>query len=388
MKTPFVLGSRFFKSHLDFNSRIIIDVALIITLFVVSSGIVSGISVQFSSFLTSVTKSTDSNFYLAVQKDKTLENSHIPSSLLTSLDSSDLTFLTPILSYPASITQPTLFHLHYYLLNISALQANNPNFYLVAGSYPVNTSGLLIGLGLAEQLGIVNDLPYTLTLSLTNTSVNKLITGVISDSGPWYFGLLGSIIPSWNSTSYISGFEFGIKNPSLLTAFETQIASLESSLQRSSGLVLEYQVLNQTTDFSLSLYHELHLLFYYFSLFLLLLMSAKLAHSSLMLYKKMKRELTVCRVLGMSLPVIHGMFFFILFVSGNLGVIFGIFLGVLTPLLLVYSGKLLLNATVLPVTPSITDLLFLALLSNLIFMFCSFYIYRLHFESLEVEKHL
>ena len=386
MRVPITLGSRFLKLHLNFNSRIIVDVALIITLFVVISGIITGISVQFSSFLYSVTNSTDSNYYVAVQKDKVLETSQVPSNFINSIDRSYITFLTPIISYTAVINNPIFFHLNYYLLNLTEFRINNPEFYLAAGSYPVNTSEVLIGLGLAEQLGIVNNLPYTITITIENSTYHKIITGIVNDSGPWYFGIISSIIPVWNSTSYISGFEFRIKNSQFLNNFEMQIQELKTSLHLTTEL--DYQALKQTNGFCLSLYNELHLLFIYFSMLLLALMSAKLIHSSFMLYKKMKRELTLCRILGMQLPIIHAMFFFILFVSGNIGVIFGIFLGLLTPLLLVYSGKLLLNATILPVTPSITDLLFLVLISNLIFAFCSFYIYNLHFDSMEVEKHL
>ena len=361
------LSLRFIIIEHKFSYRLAFEIALIVFILVAVSGVINGISGEFSLFLVGSSSQGSSQFYLGVEQGKTLEDSKIPIQVTNSIDQTFLYYYSPILALPVNFNRS--YSTTFFFASLARVDSKS-SFLVTIGSLPSNTWEIMIGEGLASQLGISNELNENITFSFNNLSITRTVVGIFEDNSPWYYGFLADISTYWSNLSYISGFEFQIKNSLTLPAFEQKI---DSSLnQLNSNIKIDYINLEQKAQLSLSFYEDMKTLFTYLLELLSILIFLKFFHSSYTLLKRLEPELWICRLIGMSDFQLLILFWQIIIFIGNIGIIFGIFLGLLLPDILLYGLKLVLINSSLFIVPSLNDILIILVVANLQFILASF----------------
>jgi len=375
----FKLGIRFLNFENKFNYRIALEIGLIIGLIVCSSAVITGLSNQFTILIES-DYGVPTN-YVVSESSTSFGSSQIPFAVYDQLNLTYINFKIPFLVKSLNSVNQRLNSVYY--TNFPALLNSHTEFNLLSGTIPTNTSGYLIGKGLANELGLSNVFPQNLTLNYTNnTNVNIRLTGVFVDSGPWYFSLLGDLNyfgATHYNTSNISFIVVQLKNQVNLPSFRKELDSIKSVDSLSTKISLTE--LKQSNVLSNSFFVVILRLFNVLMAILFILMALKLIHSSITILHRLKNEFLINKILGMNNVGIQVIFLINLLVTGNIGVILGIFIGIALPQLMMLLINPIFPSHILYLIPNANDILISIVGANAIFIICSFFVYQLKLED-------
>ena len=366
-----VLSLRFVGMQHKITYRIALEIGLIVTLLILTSGIINGVSTQFSSLL--IDRNGSNDYFIGIEKGSTIEESKIPQNVIDSLSHTSTSYFSQFIIHTVQVNSSL--NINYYFTNLSELVNNKDNFLLVYGRIPSKLPNILIGESLASQLGIGIDFPQEIMLTFNGTTLSRTIVGMFEDSGPWYYGLLDDITNYWSNLTYVNGFEMQIKNNKILDSFKEEInfALLNSSAEIDIDLIK----LNQAETVSISFHNELKVLFTILLEFCFLFLFLKLLHSSYVLFQQLYHQFWICKLLGMTKRQLQFLYWKILAITGNLGIIFGFILGLVLPQVLVFGLKPLFNSQNFNIVPSLNDMVIVFILSNILFFINSFWTYKL-----------
>lgn len=378
-----ILKLRYISFNSDFSFKLSLDIALIIALFISLSGILNGLTTSFETLIFTTTGG-ESVYFIGYEKGKTLEKSEIPKDIVENLDRSLITYLTPILA--KSIFFENINHEFYYL-NITEMLLKKSSFKVESGNIPTQKNEILVGKGLKETLNIGINFPIQIMIQIDNKTVNKTIVGTFEDFSPWNFGLIEQISSISNETTYYSGFEFQIKNKLVFDVFKSNTDKFVS--EHSDGLKIYYNNLKKSTILIESLYQQIYSLFIFISTFIFMLLAIKIIHSSWILFLKLKNNLIITKMIGMSSLTIQLDFLGVLLIIGNLGLLFGIIIGLILPQALSLVINMVSNDFNANFTPNTIDVILSVFLTNFIFILSSFWIKKLNslnHKSLQSEN--
>ena len=209
--------------------------------------------------------------------------------------------------------------------------------------------------------------------------MDKTIVGTFEDFSPWNFGLVEQISSISNETQHYSGFEFQIKNKLVFDIFKSNTDEISS--ENANGLIIHYDNLKKSAVLIESLYQQIYSLFIFISTFIFILLAIKIIHSSWILFLKLKNNLIISKMIGMSSLSIQIDFFIVLLIIGNLGVLFGIIMGLILPQALSLVINIVSNNFSTNFTPSTIDVILSIVLTNIIFILSSFWAKKLNFQN-------
>ncbi len=372
------LSIRFLNYENKFNYRIALEIGLIIGLIVCASAIITGLSGEFSILIQS-DYGAPSN-YIISDSNTNFESSKIPYLVYKDLNLTYINFKIPFIVKPLDSVNPRLNSI-YYTDFVSFLNSKT-DFNLLKGNIPTNSSSYLIGNGLATELGLSGNYPQNLTITNTNNiTTHLLVTGVFIDTGPWYFSILASINASLiaSSNNMISFMKVQIKNQQNLYLLQNQLNEIASANHYSINIILTE--LKQSNVLSNSFFEEIVHLFSILMVILFILMALKLVHSSITILHRLRNEFLINKILGMTNLQIQMIFLFNLLITGNIGVILGIFIGIALPQLLMIAINPFFPSHLLILVPNLSDIGLSLIVSNIIFFICSFFIFQLKLED-------
>ena len=370
-----ILSLKFLSVQNKFSYRLMFEIGLIITLLVSISGMINGVSGQF---ITLVTQSNAQNAsYLMMQKNATLENSKIPVEVINELDTTYFSYYTPILYETAldsnNQTLPFIYANYSKLINVK------PEFMIKEGNIPNSGNQILLGEGLQQQLFTNITLPYTIQLQIGKQTVEKTVTGIFSDNGFYNYGLLDNIETIWTNITTVSMFQFEIKNVQVFPAFQTSVNEIVHKVQ--PDLKLDITPLKKTAALSKSFYNDIYSLFYYLQIIMLLLLALKVTHASYTLYNRYYKDFMVLRIIGESNIKLQLVFYTIIAIIGNIGLVYGLVIGIALPHVFLLITRVFVQYQGLYlIIPSISDIVGLFVLVNVFFIANSFWVAKLHLD--------
>lgn len=363
------LSLRFIGVQHKLSYRLALEIGLVVALLVITSGIITGVSNQFASLI--VGRKGSQDYFVGIEHAKTLEQSHIPISIIESLDASFVRYFTPFLIYPIVINNSI--ESNYFFVDFSELIRNKDSFFLNSGKLSISDSDILIGQGLALQLGIENKVPQDITFMYNGSQLDRTIVGIVEDTGPWYYGFLDDFANIWTNLTHVSAFEFQIKNNKVLPVYTQQLNILIQELNLS--IQIDIIELNQAINLSRSFNEGLKALFTILLQFCFLFLFLKLFHSSYTLYFRLQHDFWICKIVGMSRRQLQTQLWEIISIIGNIGIIFGFLVGFVLPQFLVLSISPFFDTQNLNIIPALDDLIIVMIFSNILFFINSFWIY-------------
>lgn len=370
------LSIRFLNHENKFNYRIALEIGLIIGLIICTSAVITGLSNQFTTLIQSNT--VGQKDYVISESGTALVDSKIPLEIFNQIEPTYINFKIPFYVEPYQLVNGVNKSL--YFTYFSDLSNSKTDFNLIRGFMPINSSQFLIGQGLANSLGITGSFPQKYQIIIPNNSIsNVTITGIFTDTGPWYFSLLGELSDIPIPQGLISFIKVQLKNKVNLPVFKDQLQSLATTYHFSNGFAISE--LNQTDVLANSFFISITDLFNILMLLLFILMSLKLIHSSVTILHRLRYEYLINKILGMSNVELQGIFWLNLVITGNIGVLFGVFIGIALPQLLMVIINPFFGSYLLVLLPKSSDIIITFVLSNLIFIICSFFTYQLKLED-------
>ena len=217
-------------------------------------------------------------------------------------------------------------------------------------------------------------------MKLDNESVTKTITGVFSENSIYDYSMVENINLVWSHLTSVSIFLFQIKNYQVLPDFETTTQNLAQQLH--PGLKLDFNPLQKTAELGNAFYNDLYNLFSYLEIIMIILLSLKITHASYTLFYRYYEEFLTLRIIGMSKIKLQLIFYLILAIIGNIGLLYGFIAGIALPqvfLLMIRSVITFHGLNV--ISPNIQEIFMLLILTNLIFLINSFWIVKMHLQE-------
>lgn len=376
-----VLSLKFISVQSKFSYRLIFEIGLIITLLVSISGMINGLSGQFVSLLT-LTEQTNSS-YIMIQREKTLETSQIPIELINDLDISFFNYYSPIVYKNALNVENQ--SIPYIYLNYQQMISLKSELKLIQGILPLKENEILIGQGLRQQSFMNLVLPFEIILEIDSTISTKTITGVLTDNSFYNYGLIENIQNILDKINSISVFQFQIKNHRVLPDFEKEVNNLIELNQ--PDFKIELSPIQKSGQLAQSFYDDLNGLFYYLQLIMFILLAFKITHASFTLYNRYYKDFMILRILGISRNLLQFNYYFIIFIIGNIGLIYGLVIGIALPHVFLLILKIVIKTQGLQlITPNILDIEFLFFSVNSVFIINSFWVLKLRLEQKLVTK--
>ena len=345
------------------------------------SGMVNGASTQFTTILAQV--NTDTPTYLISQQGTTFEKSQIPVDVIKQIDTSYFNSYTPII-YKQALSQNNE-SLTFIYANFTTILQDVENFILIQGSIPTNSNQTLLGEGLRTQYFSNLPIPSQITLTIDNKTVTKTITGVFSDNSIYDYSILENINYVWNNINSVSMYMFQIKTYKVLSGFESQTQNMTQSLH--PGLKLDFSPLQKTGALGQAFYNDIYNLFFYLELIMIILLALKITHASYTLFYRYYEDFLTLRILGMSNKNLQVIFYLVLLLIGNVGLIYGFVAGIALPhIFLLMIRMVIKNEGLYVITPNIQEILLLFTITNVILLINSFWIAKMHLQEKLVPK--
>ena len=368
------LSLRFLNYEHGFNYRVALEIGLIIGLIISFSAVITGLSGAFSVLVNA--ENSGPGDYLVVESGMNVQTSKIPLEAFNQLPLTYLDFKLPFLVAPIRLNG---MNQSIYYTNLTDYINSKSDFNLYQGNVPNAPNQYLIGLSLSNKLGLNDTFPQTITVQSTRGAMNLTITGTFLDSGPWFFSFMGSFNQTYNSAKNISFIKVLLKNKLNLPVFVTELHTLAQNTDGSSSFSL--LELKQSDYLANSFFFEILQLFNIMVVFLFVLMALKLIHSAYTILNRLKNEYLIIKILGLSNSRILLIFWLNLAITGNIGVLFGILVGVALPQLLIVMINPFFKSTQLILVPCIFHIFFSIIVANIIFLVSSFSILFLKIED-------
>lgn len=376
----FPLSIKFIAIQNKFSYRLVFEISLVITLVISISGIINGVSGQFVTLLTQT--NTNPGSYLLLEQNMTYEKSNIPIEVIERIDVTYLDFFTPIVLSKANLTID--YDLSYYHANVSSMINTKDDFYIIEGAVPLTENDILIGEGLMLQMDPEMTFPNHISLIFGDTLIKKQIVGVFKDSSPFYYGFLSEISYDWYNLTYVSAYQFHIKNNLVFPDFKEKLYEIISDSKY--NFEISIISLRKSDDLSIAFFEDLRSLFDNLQFLLLILLILKVTHSSFTLFNRYSQEFWVLRTLGMSERNLQLLFYMVLAIIGNIGLAYGIVIGITLPQIILLLFRMIAQYDGLYIiVPSMNDLLFVVILSNIVFALNSFWTRRITMEIKQVS---
>ena len=370
------LSLRFINHEQTFNYRIALEIGLIISLIICCSGIITGLTAQFAYLTNADSTGID---YLISEGDVPLTQSSMPVAVFNSINSKYLNYKLPFLVEPATINGNIPSNIYYTQLN--TLEHSKNDFNLIQGALPTQSGEFLVGKGLMDQYNLSFTFPQVLLIKDNNINANITVTGLFWDSGPWFFSFLSNLDQNFNNNNYITFIKIQLKNKVNLPEFTKELDDIYAKFH----VNYQYQIteLKQRDIVSKSFFSEISQLFNVLIFFLFVLMTLKFFHSSYIVLNRLKNEYLISKILGMTNFRIQGVFLTNLVITGNIGVLLGIFIGLVLPQLLMVLINPFFSSSKLFLIPSYNYIFLSIVISNCIFFISSWAVYLLKLENFQ-----
>jgi len=350
--------------------RSIMGFALIITMIVATSGVISGLSVQIFGI---TQKAGNSPSILITIRE---QSARFSDEVIPLLNHTNIKSILPFNEQGiALVSELGLIHSRLFAVNFTQLMDYYSNAELVVGRLPQNGAGLcesIVGLDFQQYISGVN---FTLFDSTSGFHFNITITGFMRNIGEMENAFIIDqtefmkiYFPNSTSISF-QKIKIRLKNGNFVHETISDLERALSILNLNINIIPEQQADIFTSSLFSDIISQLNIL--YFVLFIIALF--RLYHSTLWFVRKYERDFLIMRTVGLSSYQLTSLIVFMTFFITNAGFFLGFYFGNLVSPLILAILALFFNSTYVIPEYNLLDILPLFILSNFTGLLAAFF---------------